>query len=98
MLFAAHAARDELCPEDLATTVTPRHSVDAPTAVRIGTRCATDRQRAAAPPSRCRRSCRLRAGAGQRQLRIGYQKAASLIVLQKAQGTLEKRLAPLGSA
>lgn len=31
-------------------------------------------------------------------LRIGYQKAASLLVLQKAQGTLEKRLAPLGVA
>ena len=30
------------------------------------------------------------------ELRIGYQKAASLFVLQKAQGTLEKRLAPLG--
>ena len=29
-------------------------------------------------------------------LRIGYQKAASLLVLQKAQGTLGKRLAPLG--
>ena len=29
------------------------------------------------------------------ELRIGYQKAASLFVLQKAQGTLEKRLAPL---
>ena len=28
-------------------------------------------------------------------LRIGYQKGASLFVLQKAQGTLEKRLAPL---
>ena len=28
-------------------------------------------------------------------LRIGYQKSASLFVLQKAQGTLEKRLAPL---
>jgi sulfonate transport system substrate-binding protein len=31
-----------------------------------------------------------------RELRIGYQKSASLFVLQKAQGTLEKRLAPLG--
>ena len=29
-------------------------------------------------------------------LRIGLQKSASLLVLQKAQGTLEKRLAPLG--
>jgi len=29
------------------------------------------------------------------ELRIGYQKSASLFVLQKAQGTLEKRLAPL---
>lgn len=31
-------------------------------------------------------------------LRIGYQKSASLLALQKAQGTLEKRLAPLGVA
>ena len=31
-----------------------------------------------------------------KELRIGFQKAASLFVLQKAQGTLEKRLAPLG--
>ncbi len=31
------------------------------------------------------------------ELRIGYQKAASLFVLQKAQGTLEKRLAPLNA-
>ncbi|WP_157268611.1 sulfonate ABC transporter substrate-binding protein [Azohydromonas aeria] len=30
-------------------------------------------------------------------LRVGYQKSASLFVLQKAQGTLEKRLAPLGA-
>ena len=30
------------------------------------------------------------------ELRIGYQKSASLLTLQKAQGTLEKRLAPLG--
>ena len=30
------------------------------------------------------------------ELRIGYQKSASLFVLQKAQGTLEKSLAPLG--
>ncbi|WP_436126415.1 sulfonate ABC transporter substrate-binding protein [Acidovorax sp. LjRoot117] len=30
------------------------------------------------------------------ELRIGYQKAASLFVLQKATGTLEKKLAPLG--
>ena len=30
------------------------------------------------------------------ELRIGFQKAASIFVLQKAQGTLEKRLAPLG--
>ena len=29
------------------------------------------------------------------ELRIGYQKPASLFVLQKAQGTLEKRLKPL---
>lgn len=31
------------------------------------------------------------------ELRIGYQKSASLFVLQKAQGTLEKRLAPLNA-
>jgi len=31
------------------------------------------------------------------ELRIGYQKSASLFVLQKAQGTLEKRLAPLNT-
>jgi len=31
-------------------------------------------------------------------LRIGYQKSASLLTLQKGQGTLEKRLAPLGLA
>ncbi|WP_432723493.1 sulfonate ABC transporter substrate-binding protein [Jeongeupia wiesaeckerbachi] len=30
-------------------------------------------------------------------LRIGYQKSASLFVLQKSQGTLEKKLAPLGA-
>ena len=30
------------------------------------------------------------------ELRIGYQKSASLFVLQKSQGTLEKRLLPLG--
>ncbi|MFL6626358.1 MAG: sulfonate ABC transporter substrate-binding protein [Vitreoscilla sp.] len=33
-----------------------------------------------------------------RELRIGFQKSASLLVLQKAQGTLEKRLAPQGIA
>lgn len=31
-----------------------------------------------------------------KELRIGFQKSASLLVLQKAQGTLEKRLAPSG--
>lgn len=31
-------------------------------------------------------------------LRIGFQKSASLLALQKTQGTLEKRLAPLGVA
>jgi len=31
-------------------------------------------------------------------LRIGYQKSASLLALQKAQGTLEQKLAPLGVA
>lgn len=30
------------------------------------------------------------------ELRIGYQKSASLFVLQKAQGSLERKLAPLG--
>ncbi|GHD67885.1 sulfonate ABC transporter substrate-binding protein [Jeongeupia chitinilytica] len=30
-------------------------------------------------------------------LRIGYQKSASLFMLQKSQGTLEKKLAPLGA-
>lgn len=34
---------------------------------------------------------------GQVELRIGYQKSASLFVLQKSQGTLEKKLAPLGA-
>ena len=34
---------------------------------------------------------------GKGELRIGYQKSASLFVLQKAQGTLEKRLAPLNT-
>lgn len=33
---------------------------------------------------------------GKGELRIGYQKSANLFVLQKAQGTLEKKLAPLG--
>lgn len=33
---------------------------------------------------------------GKGELRIGLQKSASLFVLQRAQGTLEKRLAPLG--
>jgi sulfonate transport system substrate-binding protein len=33
-----------------------------------------------------------------KELRIGFQKSASLFVLQKAQGTLEKRLAPQGVA
>jgi len=33
---------------------------------------------------------------GKGELRIGYQKSASLFVLQKAQGTLEKKLSPLG--
>ena len=32
------------------------------------------------------------------ELRIGYQKSASLFVLQKALGTLEKRLAPLNAS
>lgn len=31
-----------------------------------------------------------------KELRIGFQKGASLLVLQKAQGSLEKKLAPLG--
>ncbi len=33
---------------------------------------------------------------GKPELRIGYQKSASLLVLQKSQGSIEKRLAPLG--
>jgi sulfonate transport system substrate-binding protein len=33
-----------------------------------------------------------------KELRIGFQKSASLFVLQKAQGTLERRLAPLNVA
>jgi sulfonate transport system substrate-binding protein len=32
------------------------------------------------------------------ELRIGFQKSASLLVLQKAQGTLEKRLLPLNAS
>ena len=36
------------------------------------------------------------AHAQDKQLRIGYQKSASLFVLQKAQGSLEKKLQPLG--
>jgi sulfonate transport system substrate-binding protein len=32
------------------------------------------------------------------QLRIGFQKSASLLTLQKSQGSLERRLAPLGVA
>ena len=36
------------------------------------------------------------AQASRSELRIGFQKSASLLTLQKAQGTLEKRLAPLG--
>ncbi len=35
-------------------------------------------------------------GAAREPLRVGYQKSASLFVLQKAQGSLEKKLAPLG--
>ncbi len=34
--------------------------------------------------------------ADDKQLRIGFQKSASLLTLQKSQGSLEKRLAPLG--
>lgn len=36
------------------------------------------------------------AQAARGELRIGYQKSASLFVLQKSQGTLEKKLAPQG--
>lgn len=36
------------------------------------------------------------ADANPKELRIGYQKAANTLVLLKANGTLEKRLAPLG--
>ncbi|MDF3823479.1 hypothetical protein P3G55_26630, partial [Leptospira sp. 96542] len=32
------------------------------------------------------------------ELRIGFQKSASLLTLQKAQGSLEKKLAPLGAS
>ncbi|HSV54839.1 MAG TPA: sulfonate ABC transporter substrate-binding protein [Burkholderiaceae bacterium] len=35
-------------------------------------------------------------GQGKSELRIGFQKSASLMVLQKAQGSLEKKLEPLG--
>ena len=38
------------------------------------------------------------AAQGSEVLRIGFQKSASLLTLQKAQGTLEKKLAPLGVA
>jgi sulfonate transport system substrate-binding protein len=38
------------------------------------------------------------AGTAAPTLRIGYQKSASLLALQKSQGTLEKRLAPQGVA
>jgi sulfonate transport system substrate-binding protein len=38
------------------------------------------------------------ASAQTKELRIGYQKAASILVLQKAQGSLEKRLAAQGVA
>ncbi|MES2612501.1 MAG: sulfonate ABC transporter substrate-binding protein [Pseudomonadota bacterium] len=41
-------------------------------------------------------SARAQTAATKGELRIGYQKSASLFVLQKAQGTLEKKLAPLG--
>src|SRR5690349_2506811 len=36
------------------------------------------------------------AAQGSSELRIGYQKGASILVLQKAQGSLEKKLAPRG--
>ncbi|HEX7890977.1 MAG TPA: sulfonate ABC transporter substrate-binding protein [Ramlibacter sp.] len=36
------------------------------------------------------------AQAPKQELRIGFQKGASLLVLQKAQGSIEKKLAPLG--
>lgn len=36
--------------------------------------------------------------AADKELRIGYQKSASLFVLQKSQGTLEKKLAALGTS
>jgi sulfonate transport system substrate-binding protein len=38
----------------------------------------------------------LPAAAQNKEIRIGYQKSASLLVLQKAQGSLEKKLQPLG--
>ncbi|MCY4753279.1 sulfonate ABC transporter substrate-binding protein [Pelomonas aquatica] len=40
----------------------------------------------------------LHAGAQTNTLRIGFQKAASLLTLQKSSGSLEKHLAPLGVA
>jgi sulfonate transport system substrate-binding protein len=39
---------------------------------------------------------RAQAQARPEQLRIGFQKSASLLTLQKSQGSLERRLAPLG--
>ncbi|CAM3996597.1 sulfonate ABC transporter substrate-binding protein [Roseateles saccharophilus] len=40
----------------------------------------------------------LHAGAQTNTLRVGFQKSASLLTLQKSSGSLEKRLAPLGVA
>ena len=51
---------------------------------------------AARRPGRAR--CPAHAQAKPELLRIGFQKSASLLALQKSQGTLEKRLAPLGVA
>ena len=55
------------------------------------------RRSASVWPSARGRACRTPQGKPE-LLRIGYQKSASLLTLQKAQGTLEKRLAPQGVA
>jgi len=62
---------------------TRRHMLAAPLALSIGLSAAGAFAAAPASPS---------------ALRIGFQKSASLLTLQKAQGTLEKRLQPLGVA
>jgi len=61
------------------------------------TRSLTWAQRAGAALALCLATAAAHADTA-KELRIGFQKAASLLVLQKAQGTLEKRLAPQGVA